>query len=145
MGIKNNTEWTPSPLDSKVVMLLVYSQSSSFTFSYLWISLLAKIYNPQISSQGAFLVIWVMHTVTKIFWDRMDDEGGNYIYVYIHIHTYIHEVSTQFLFFVFAKQVLYHLSHASSPFFSRYFGDGSCKVFAGPGLKLWSSQSQPPY
>jgi hypothetical protein len=32
--------------------------------------------------------------------------------------------------FKLTKQVLYHLSHASSPFWSSYFGDGVCKLFA---------------
>jgi hypothetical protein len=45
--------------------------------------------------------------------------------------------------FTFAKQVLYHLSHTSSPFCSDYFGEwgGSQELFAWAGLKL---QSQPP-
>jgi hypothetical protein len=40
-----------------------------------------------------------------------------------------------------AGQVLYHLSHASSPFCSGYFGDGVCELFAWVSLKPWSSQS----
>jgi hypothetical protein len=33
------------------------------------------------------------------------------------------------LSFIFAKQVLYYLSHTSSPFFSGYFGDGGIKNY----------------
>jgi hypothetical protein len=44
--------------------------------------------------------------------------------------------------FAFAKQVLYHLSHTSSPFCSGYFGDRVSQLFAWAGLELWSSQSQ---
>jgi hypothetical protein len=47
--------------------------------------------------------------------------------------------------FALVRQVLYHLSHTSSPFFSGYFGDGgSHELFAWAGLKLQSSQSQLP-
>jgi hypothetical protein len=48
--------------------------------------------------------------------------------------------------FALAKQVLYHLSHTSSPFCSDYFGDGVLQTYL-PGLTLnepWSSRSQPP-
>jgi hypothetical protein len=39
--------------------------------------------------------------------------------------------------FTLVKLALHHLSHASSPFFSGYFGDaGSHKLFAWVGLKL---------
>jgi hypothetical protein len=48
--------------------------------------------------------------------------------------------------FTFAKQVLYSLSHTSSPLCFGYFGDGggSSELSAQAGLKPWSFQSQPP-
>jgi hypothetical protein len=36
--------------------------------------------------------------------------------------------------FILAKQVLYHLSHTSNPFFFGYFGD-ECKLFPQADLK----------
>jgi hypothetical protein len=47
--------------------------------------------------------------------------------------------------FMLAKQVLYHLSHISSPFCYGYFGDGggSLKLCAQVSLELQTSQSQP--
>jgi hypothetical protein len=43
--------------------------------------------------------------------------------------------------FALAKQVLYHLSHTSSQFYSGYFTDG---VSWFVGLEAWSPWSQPP-
>jgi hypothetical protein len=38
--------------------------------------------------------------------------------------------------FVLVKQVLYQLSHISSPFYSGYFSDGVFQLFAQVGLEL---------
>jgi hypothetical protein len=41
-------------------------------------------------------------------------------------------------------QVLYHLSYTSSPLLFSILEMESQELFARAGLKLWSSQSQPP-
>jgi hypothetical protein len=55
---------------------------------------------------------------------------------------YYNDLNRLFLFstqgFMLAKQVLYHLSHTSSPFWSGYFRDGvSLTIFPGwPGTSI---------